>query len=262
MKNQRQNEILEILKNEKFVSVSDLSERLYASQPTVRRDLSDLERQGLIRRSHGGAIPADDKNGIPVFFRSGTQAAEKLRICRMAVGLISPGALIFTDASTTALHLGDFLKEADGITVVTNGLLSCKHLSEKRIRVCSTGGVLLQDSLAFVGETARRTVAHYNADMLFFSSSSLGDNGMISDYSEEETDLRMCMAERAETKVFLCDSGKFGSRSAYNLFALSDVDYAVTGAPLPCPVPEACGLRLVKAGEAFLYEKVPESVLN
>ena len=88
LKNHRQEEIMEILKAEKFASVPDLSRRLYASQPTIRRDLGALEQQGLIRRSHGGAIPADDKGNIPVSFRSGTHTAEKLRICRLAATLI------------------------------------------------------------------------------------------------------------------------------------------------------------------------------
>ena len=63
-KNQRHNEILEILKNERFASVSELSERLFSSQPTIRRDLNFLEKQGYLRRSHGGAIPADEKSQI------------------------------------------------------------------------------------------------------------------------------------------------------------------------------------------------------
>lgn len=256
LKNQRQNEILEILKQEKYASVSDLSRKLFASQPTVRRDLNCLEKQGLIRRSHGGAIPADERSHAPVSFRTGTHTAEKLRICRTAATLIPPGALIFTDASTTALQLADCIRESDGITAVTNGLLACQNFYNRGIRVCSTGGHLLRDSLAFVGETARQTVAHYNADILFFSSSSLGEDGMISDYSEEETELRLCMAEHAAARVFLCDSAKFNSRSAFNLFSASELNWVVTGEPLPEPVAQACALHLRTAAEAYLYEKI------
>ena len=70
-KNQRHNEILEILKENGFCSVRELAERLYASLPTVRRDLDFLQREGLICRSHGGAIPVDEKRKAPVSFRSG-----------------------------------------------------------------------------------------------------------------------------------------------------------------------------------------------
>ena len=258
LKNQRHEEIMELLKAEKFVSVSDLSRRLYASQPTIRRDLGYLERQGLIRRSHGGAIPADDKGNIPVSFRSGTHMAEKLRICRTAASLVSPGALIFTDASTTALHIADCLRGRDGITAVTNSLLACKRFLDNGVRVFSTGGRLLRDSLAFVGETARTNAGRYNADVMFFSASSLGEDGMISDYSDEETELRLSMAEHTRCRVFLCDSAKFGSHSAFNLFPLTDVDFAVTGAPLPPEILEHSGMRLRSADEACLYEKISE----
>ena len=253
LKNHRQEEIMEILKAEKFASVPDLSRRLYASQPTIRRDLGALEQQGLIRRSHGGAIPADDKGNIPVSFRSGTHTAEKLRICRLAATLIPPGALIFTDASTTALQIADSLRGREDITAVTNSLLACQRFLESGLRVFCTGGRLLRDSMAFVGETARTNAARYNADLMFFSASSLGEDGMISDYSDEETELRLSMAEHTRCRVFLCGSAKFGSRSAFNLFPLAEADFAVTGARLPPDILARSGMHLRTAGEAFLY---------
>ena len=255
-KNQRHNEILEILKNERFASVSDLSERLFASQPTIRRDLSFLENQGYLRRSHGGAIPADERNDIPVSFRSGKHTRQKIRICRLASTLISNGSLIFTDASTTALHLAENIRQEQYISVVTNGYLACKIFCDRNIRVFSTGGRLLSDSLAFVGEGARQTVMQYNADIMFFSSSSLGDDGMISDFSEEETALRLYMATKAKIKVFLCDETKIGKSSAFNLFSLCDVDYAVTGAPLSAEVTQKCELKLISDNGAYMYKKV------
>lgn len=253
--NGRHQEILEILKNERFASVQDLSRRLFASPPTIRRDLTALEKQGYVRRSHGGAILADDKAGIPVSFRSGRHMAEKLRICRVAATLISPASLIFTDASTTALHIADHVKDPDRITALTNGYLSCKHMSEQGIRVFSTGGRLLGDSLAFVGEIAAENVRRYNADIMFFSSSSLDERGMISDYSEEETELRLAMFRQASVRVFLCDSTKFGKRSAFNLCSLSDVDYVITGASLPQSAIRECGLHLISQTDAYLYQK-------
>jgi DeoR/GlpR family transcriptional regulator of sugar metabolism len=252
-KNARHTEILEILKNERFASVSDLSKRLFASQPTIRRDLDILEKQGYLKRSHGGAVPSDGRSDLPVSFRSGTNAQEKLRICKAAASLIPDGALIFTDASTTALQLAGCIKETSDITVVTNGYLACKLFSDKGLRVFSTGGRLLANSLAFVGDGARRSVESYNADVMLFSASSLDENGMISDYSEEETSLRLCMASRAKTKIFLCISSKFGSRSSFNLFPLSSVDYAVTGEPLSESIISSCGLTLISSENAYVY---------
>ena len=257
-KNQRHNEILEILKNERFASVSELSERLFSSQPTIRRDLNFLEKQGYLRRSHGGAIPADEKNNIPVSFRSGTHTGQKIKICKLAATLIGDGSLIFTDASTTALHIASHVRAESNLTFLTNGYLACKLFSDKGVRVFSTGGRLLSDSLAFVGESARNTVSQYNADIMFFSSSSLSEDGTISDYSEEETSLRVCMAKMAKTKVFLCDETKFQKTSAFNLFTLSDIDYVVTGAPLPNEILNKHDLELICEDGAFMYKNKVE----
>ena len=77
VKNKRQAEILEILKQEGFAGVRDLGERLYASQPTVRRDLVFLEKEGLVCRSHGGAVPATDSANTPISYRKGKRMREK-----------------------------------------------------------------------------------------------------------------------------------------------------------------------------------------
>lgn len=257
LKNQRHFEILEILKNEGFAEVRSLGDRLYASQPTIRRDLDFLEKQGYVRRSHGGAMLADDKINTPVSFRRGTKAREKAQICKLAASLIKSGSLIFVDASTTASHLADAIHEKDNITVVTNGYPVCRVLSENNIRVFSTGGRLLKNSMAFVGNQAEDAVKKYNAEWLFFSSSSLDSDGVISDYSEEETALRVAMRNGAKHTVFLCDSTKIGKTSAFRAFSLSDIDYVVTDSSLPYDMIKKHDLSLVKSeNDTFMYKKI------
>lgn len=257
LKNQRHAEILEILKNEGFSEVRVLGERLYASQPTIRRDLDFLERNGYIRRSHGGAVLADDKINTPVSFRRGTKTREKANICRLAATLIPSGGLVFADGSTTASYLADTIEPKDNITVVTNGYPICRSLSQRDIRVFSTGGRLLKNSEAFVGSIAVETVERFNADLLFFSSSSLSEDGVISDYSEEETVLRCAMKKRAKLCVFLCDATKLGKTSAFRAFSLSDVDYLVTDAPLPEKLLSENGFALLKNnGQAVMYKNM------
>lgn len=255
-KNQRHAEILDILKQESFAEVRTLAERLYASQPTIRRDLDFLEKQGYIYRSHGGAMLADGKINAPVSFRKGTRTQEKLRICRLAATLIPAGAFLFTDASTTVAHLADCLNEENAITVMTNGYPICRALAEKNIRTFSTGGRLLKHSMAFVGQYAEETVSRFHADLFFFSSSSLSSDGMISDYSEEEIALRRTMQAHCQKSVFLCDSGKFNSQSAFYSCSLSDVAYTITDSPLPEDLQHISGFSLLKQQDgAWLYQQ-------
>jgi DeoR/GlpR family transcriptional regulator of sugar metabolism len=252
-KNQRHEEILKFLKENGFASVKELSERMYASLPTIRRDLDYLQREGLIHRSHGGAIAADEKRKAPVSFRTGTSFRQKARICRVASELIRHGNIIFTDASTTVTHLVDFINEKDDVTVITNGYPICRLLADKNIRTYSTGGRLLKSSMVFVGNSAEDTINKFNADLFFFSSSSLDENGIISDYSEEEIALRKLMFERSYKKVFLFDSKKFATRSAYRSFPLSQIDHIITDAVLPKDLLEQHHLSLYKRYETVMW---------
>lgn len=255
-KNQRHKELLDILKKEGFAEVRTLGERLYASQPTIRRDLDYLEKQGLVRRSHGGAILADDRINTPVSYRKGTRTQEKIRICRLAATLIAPGNLLFIDASSTALYLSDHLKEGDELTVVTYGYPICHTLVEKNVRTFSTGGRILKDSMAFVGQHAEETVKQFNADLMFFSASSVSEDGKISDYSEEEIALRRRMLTQSKRVVFLCNSAKIGTVSAFYAFSLSQVDDLITDAPLSPAIMQAYGFSLTREqGGAYLYHR-------
>lgn len=254
-KNQRHEEILEILKNESFAGVCDLSKRLFASQPTIRRDLDILEKQGYIRRSHGGAILANGNLNTPVPYRKGKRAKEKAQICQLASTLLRPDMLIFTDASTTVLHLSDWINEKDNITVVTNGLSMCRALVERNVNTYSTGGHFFKRSEAFVGRHAEETVNGFNADMMFISVASLDSEGMLSDFSEEELALRLIMKKRCEKTVLLIDSEKIEKKSAFRIFPLSEIDYIVTNTPLSDHLIERYRLTVLRRSEhAILYQ--------
>jgi DeoR/GlpR family transcriptional regulator of sugar metabolism len=256
MKNARQRNILAILQNESFLSVRELSMRLFASQPTIRRDLDFLEKNGYVRRSHGGVTAADGRVNTPVPFRRGIMTKEKTAICELAATLLQPEQLIFIDASTTAFFLSHFLRREQKITVVTNGITLCRTLSEKQVQVFSTGGRPIRESEAFVGSIAERTVGGFFADWMFFSPSSLDQGGVISDYSEEETSLRLAMRQRAEKIVFLCDSKKFASRSAFEVLSLREIDYFITDQPIPQDLASACGLSVTVQGKgALMYQR-------
>ena len=256
LKNERHTEILEILKRDRFAAVRDLGEAVHASQPTIRRDLDFLERKGYVRRSHGCVVIADGRINTPVPFRKGTMSKEKMNICRLASSLIQQGQTIFIDASTTAFYLSEFLPNDADLTVITNGLTLCRSLSEKKIRTFSTGGRLVRESEAFVGSIAEETVKGLYTDIMFFSSSSLDNDGTISDYSEEETSLRKVMRSMSQKTVFLCDSGKLPSRSAFKVFSLCDIDYFVSNERISSSLADSCRLEIyVETDGAVMYRK-------
>ncbi len=259
LKNKRHTEIIDILTRQGFAGVTELGEKLFASQPTIRRDLAYLEKQGYIVRNHGGAVLANGKVNTPIPFRRGTRAKEKKNICRLAATLIKPEKLLFIDASTTAFFLSEYIDKSSNVTVVTNGLPLCSALGEAGVRTFSTGGRVFHESEALIGSVAERTVTEYNADMMFFSASSFDYDGLISDYCEEENDLRRIMRRHSKTAVFMCDSGKFGTRSAFSFFNLSEIDYLITDRALDADTLRA--LSLTEEAEdagAVLYRHTAE----
>lgn len=246
--------MIEILKNEGFASVSTLSERLFASQPTVRRDLEYLEKEGYVRRNHGGAMFASEKINIPVSFRQKKHYHEKMRIAELASDLIENDSLIFIDAGTTVLCLAEKIAEHEGVTVVTNGLPMSQAFIGSDVNVFATGGKLNESALALVGNVAERTVELFNADIMFFSTSSFDEAGQISDYSELETSLRVAMLNRSRKKVYMFDSSKYPSKSAFCVAYAKDIDHIVTDVRFGDEQLKNMGFFLEKSIEgAYLY---------
>lgn len=255
LKTERQDEILAILKKNKYASVQELGAALYASQPTIRRDLAQLEAAGYVMRSHGGVILRDERIDTPVAFRSSTKTRQKMLISHAAAGLIGDSRTIFIDASTTASFITGDIRSAEGLMVVTNSLRVAEELADGAPEVWCTGGLLLRTSLAFVGNPSIRAVSDFCADIAFFSSSALGTDGIIKDYSPEETEIRRTVLRTAAKKVFLCDSSKFGLPSPFRVCGLGEVDYIITDAPLPQEIEAVSRFTCTEGNGTYLYRR-------
>lgn len=142
--------------------------------------------------------------------------------------LIKDDDIIFIDASTTALHMGEFLSEKKGITVVTNGIPLSVILSEKGVKTYCTGGEIQKSSLGYAGEFAQLFIKNFNFDICFFSCHAFNNDGKISDTSLEENIVRMTAIKNSKKSVFLCDSSKIGLSAPYNLADKEDIDFIIT----------------------------------
>ena len=221
---ERHLEILRILENEKSISVNKLSRLLYVSAPTVRRDLSMLEEQGKVLRTHGGVVLRKAaESEVPLMFREEQNSQAKRRIASVAAEHISDGNVIFLDASSTAAHIIPFLKKFNDIIVVTNSPKTSLKLGEEGIKNYCTGGLLLAHSIAYVGNEAEKFISNINADVFFFSSRGYIEDGYITDSSVEEATVKRAMMNNAERSFYLCDSSKKNKKYMYNICAASDV---------------------------------------
>lgn len=237
MHTERERRILEILLQEKQVSVKELSKRLFTSEPTIRRDLVSLENQHLLKRVYGKAILEDNdttKRRIPFIIREMDQQQEKIRIAKRAAALIDDGTVIFLDASSSAYNLIPFLTSKRNLTVITNGLKTQMKLAEANIRTISTGGVLLNSSYALVGDESYKTIERYNADFFFFSCRGLSDDGELTDISEPEDYVRNKMIEHSKASYLLCNSNKVSTKYFHHLCHASQLSGIIS----ECDPPE------------------------
>lgn len=229
LKNERYEKILEILDENTYATAKQLSELLFVSIPTIRRDLTELQRQGLIRRNHGGAKKISDGGAeIPLPFRNSYKQREKKLLCKAAAELVKDGDTVFVDGSTTLLHMADYLSVIQDVTVVTNGLPLAMMLCNRGVRTFCVGGEMLPNALTMAGGYAQEFVSHFNFDTVFFSAYGVSDKSMIVDTALPESTLFKAAMEHSSKTVFVCDADKFHLTTPYNVLPLSKLDYLVT----------------------------------
>ena len=224
----RQEQILELLQTNGFLSVTRLSEMTYASPSSIRRDLASLQNMCFIKRTHGGANILDEREGaVPLTSRMTQNILAKKKIARKASALLADGQSVMLDGSSTAGFLVPYIARYKNITLFTNNMITAVNAINHGITTHCIGGRSVCGSAVLSGEESYRAVSSISADMLFFSSYGLDSCGVITDPTQEENYLRSLMIEHSKRTVFLCDSGKFNRRSLYTLTAIDKIDAVV-----------------------------------
>lgn len=247
---ERELNILKILSDTASVDVKSLTRMLYASESTVRRDLRKLEQKGLIIRTHGKAVSVNayaDKN-VRFDLREQLLSPVKKNLAKYAVDLfVSNGSVVMLDASSTAMCAVEYLSDKKDVIVITSGLKTLLLLCETDLKFFSTGGMAINKSSSFVGQTAIAAVNSFNADVALVSCHGLNEDGFATDTSLPENELRLAMLKRAKRKVLLIDSSKINNGFWTNLCHVSYFDDVVCDQPLPDHIMESIqNFHLVK----------------
>ena len=236
---EREEKILELLKDTSSVDVKTLTRVLYTSEATVRRDLRKLEQKGLILRSHGKAMRvsayADQNVGFDL--REHLLSPVKKNLAKAAVErFAAEGSVVMLDASSTAMCAVQYLAQKKDVIVITSGLKTLGFLSQTELKFFSTGGMAINRSASFVGQTAIAAVNAFNADVAFVSCHGLSEDGFATDTSIAENDVRLAMLNRSKRKVLLVDSSKINKGCWNNLCHISFFDDVVCDQELPEPI--------------------------
>ena len=227
---ERRNQILEKLQIEKRVVVSELSQLYKVSEETIRRDLDKLEKEGLAIKSYGGAVINEDVSiDLPFNVRKNQNVTGKQRMAELAASLVKDGDHIFLDASTTAVFLAKALKERERLTVITNSLEILLELADvSGWNIISTGGVMQEGYLAFLGSKTDESIRSYYVDKVFISCKALDREWGIMESQEAFGSTKRAMLNSGRKRILVIDSSKFDQTAFSVCGSVKDIDVVVT----------------------------------
>ncbi len=229
----RKEEIIKYLQNRKECLVEELCKKFKVSLSTIHRDLNELEREGRIKKIHGGVLlnvieDIETRNAI----RLKTNIELKKKIANKAIEFVKNGDCIFIDNSTTCYYFAKAIAESEiqDLLIITNSyLVPGLFTKNQKIQVVSTGGYLLKEYNCFVGPTAISTIDKFNGDKFFLSTAAISLEGQLSDTFRPESDeVKREMFKRSREHICLVDSTKFGKTGQNRVFLISEMDVIIT----------------------------------
>ncbi len=224
-------QILSIINEKKFITSEELKNILYASLSTVRRDLAELDRRGLIIRSHGGAIAKSEVEiRSPLAIDTDPLADPKVLIAKKAAELVGDGDVIFLAASSTVLPIATFIREKKNLTVVTNSIQVVGLLSDSSHDIFGSGGLYIERNSALYSNDAVEFINSFNYDKAFFSCHSISSEGIVGYNSIQLIPIVKTAMLRAKKRICMFTGNKINKPSLRNAFTASNIDLLITDA--------------------------------
>lgn len=226
---ERKRHVLEALRRDSRVDAADVAAQLGVTGETVRKDLIQLERQGLLRRVHGGAVPATSPSYEPAVETRTEYRSEKVRIAKAALAHLPERGSVLIDAGSTTSALVELFPGDRGLTVYTNTLpLAVQLLTRPLLTVYTLGGRLRATTVAEVGDWAARALEELNVDVAFLGANGISLERGLTTPDHDEAAVKRRMLACAHRRVLLADHSKFGTVSGVQYGTVADVDLLIT----------------------------------
>ena len=236
MENIRHEEILKILKKRGKATVKELSDELFVCEMTIRRDLRELDRCGLLTRYRGGAAIRIKDVDYPIKIRRRFRESEKKELALAASEYLCDNSCVFLDSSSVCMYLIPHIAKRKNIRLVTNSVQTVLLAAQLHIPCELVGGSYFEKDMCLVGGAAVRRLCEINPDTAFISSSALSDDGTVSDIDEQQTEVRRAVIKNARKTVFVFDSTKLHKTDTFTLYRTGGSEVIIT--PQDCTLPQ------------------------
>ncbi len=260
---ERRQRVLDSLRQRKAVQLEELARELGVSVSTIRRDIEAFEQEGIVERTHGGAVYRGDMggNGAPapstnvstlaghnatLSERMAAQVAQKQAIGKLAASLVQPQMTLLLDGGSTIVYAAQQIT-ARPLQVVTNSLaIANLFVDDDQVELLLIGGNLYPRTAVTIGPLATGCLADLHADLLFFSVAGILD-GIAYNINMSMAEVELAMMRQASRCVLLMDSSKFGRKSLVRVCGVEEVDQVIADSDLSQPWRDALGNRLLVA---------------
>mgnify|MGYP000848137253 CR=1 FL=1 len=228
MKSKRINQIEEYVLNKNTVTLDTLTDVFNVSKNTIRRDIQELVKRGNIKKVYGG-VAANSKLLVPFNERQIKNSYAKSLIAKTASNFVKDGDIIFIDSGTTTLNMGEFLKDKNNLTIITNNLnfiINC--IKYNNLNIISTGGTLNRKTNSFAGIDSLNLLKNYNINKAFMAATGVSLTNGITNSSPLESEIKRTAVRKSSEVFILADYSKFDICSLVTYCNLDDIDYLIT----------------------------------
>jgi DeoR family fructose operon transcriptional repressor len=231
---QRKQYLIETLRRTGRLDANDIAGELGVTRETIRKDLIVLERQGLLRRVHGGAVPVAYLSYEPAVETRTEYTTEKTRIAKAALAHVPKRGSVLIDAGSTTGQLVEMFPGDRELTVYTNALpLALSLVTRPLLTVFTLGGRLRRTTMAEVDDWACRALAEVNVDVAFVGANGVSIDRGLTTPDPAEAAVKRRMLACAQRRILLADHSKIGVVAGVQYAAVADIDLLITDTGLP-----------------------------
>lgn len=227
MTDQRQTQILDMVREKGSISIEELAANLTVSQTTVRRTVNELCEQGLLRRLHGGvALPPISNQNLAYQNRQSLNHEAKQRIARAVANFIPDGASLMIGLGTTAEHVALALAGHSNLRVMTNCFnAAAPFVQNPSVEITMSGGTLRPFDRDVIGDTAVQFFSRFKADYGIFGVAGIDEDGSLLDFADSEVQVAKAIAANSRTTILVADVSKFGRNATVRGRHLDDCEH-------------------------------------